>query len=116
MRAIVRSNYTRKRHIVDMIMKKEPNSVGIYRLTMKTNSDNFRSSAIQDIINRLKNEDVEIYIYEPTLKTDTYSDCKVIKDFDEFAKKSDIIIANRMDDVVSKAKAKVYTRDIYNRD
>ena len=116
MRAIVRSNYTRKRHIVDMIMKKEPNSVGIYRLTMKTNSDNFRSSAIQDIINRLKNEDVEIYIYEPTLKTDTYSDCKVMKDFDEFAKKSDIILANRMDDVVSKAKAKVYTRDLYNRD
>lgn len=116
MRAIVRSNYTRKRHIVDMIMKREPNSVGIYRLTMKTNSDNFRSSAIQDIISRLKNEDVEIYIYEPTIKEDTYADCKVMKDFDEFAKKSDIILANRMDDVVSKAKAKVYTRDLYNRD
>ncbi len=117
MRAIVRSNYTRKRHIVDMVMKHEPNVVGIYRLTMKKNSDNFRSSAIQGIIDRLKNEDVEIVIYEPTLKADTYSDCKVIKDFNEFSNMSDIILANRMDEIIDKVdKSKVYTRDLYNRD
>ena len=97
-------------------MKKEPETVGIYRLTMKTNSDNFRSSAIQDIINRLKNEDVDILIYEPTLKEETYSGCKVIKDFDTFANKSDIILANRMDDTVKQAKSKVYTRDLFSRD
>lgn len=115
-RAIVRSNFTRKRHIVNMVMQKDPSVVGIYRLTMKMDSDNFRSSAIQEIIDRLKTEDVEILIYEPTLKESTYSDCKVITNFDEFASKSDIILANRMDATVMKAKSKVYTRDLYSRD
>ena len=115
-RAIVRSNRTRKKHITEMIMRKNPEVVGIYRLTMKTDSDNFRASAIQGIIERLKEEDVEIIIYEPTLKTETFNDCKVINDFDEFAKKSDVILANRFENVLESVKNKVYTRDLYSRD
>lgn len=115
-RAIVRSNKTRKNHITEMIMRKNPDVVGIYRLTMKSESDNFRSSAIQGIIRRLKDEDVEVVIYEPTLKDDTFADCRVIKDFKEFANESDVIIANRYEAALEPVKEKLYTRDIFFRD
>lgn len=115
-RAIVRSNKTRKHHIVDMVMQRNPEVVGIYRLTMKTASDNFRSSAIQGIIERLKEEDVEIVIFEPTLKEKEFNGCKVIKDFEKFSKMSDVILANRIDDKLFNVKEKVYTRDLYSRD
>jgi len=115
-RAIVRSNRTRKRHITEMIMRKNPEVVGIYRLTMKTNSDNFRASAIQGIIERLKEEDVEIIIYEPTLKTDSFNGCRVVNDFLEFSEEADVILANRFEDVLKDVKDKVYTRDLYSRD
>lgn len=114
--AIVKSNDTRKAHIAEMIISKNPKVVGIYRLTMKTDSDNFRSSAIQGVIQNLKKSNVEIIIYEPTLKDDEFNDCKVIHDFDEFKKCSDIIIANRLEDVLKDCKDKVYTRDLYSRD
>ena len=115
-RAIVRSNRTRKKHIVEMVMRKNPDVVGIYRLTMKTNSDNFRASAIQEIIERLKDEGVEVIIYEPTLKAETFNGCRVVSDFEEFAEDSDVILANRLDDVLKDVKDKVYTRDLYSRD
>lgn len=114
--AIVKSNDTRKNHITNMIMRKNPKIVGIYRLTMKTNSDNFRASAIQGIIERLKNNDVDIVIYEPTLKADTFNDCKVEKDFETFKEKSDVILVNRIDDNIKFIKDKIYTRDLFNRD
>ena len=114
--AIVKSNDTRKNHITNMIMRKNPKTVGIYRLTMKTNSDNFRASAIQGIIERLKNNNVDIVIYEPTLKADTFNDCKVEKDFETFKEKSDVILVNRIDDNIKSVKDKIYTRDLFNRD
>lgn len=115
-RAIVRSNRTRKSHIAEMIMRREPNVVGIYRLTMKAESDNFRFSAIQGVIERLKEEDVEIIVYEPTLKDKAFNGCKVVNDFEEFAKESDVIVANRYEDQLFEVKDKVYTRDLYSRD
>ena len=114
--AIVKSNDTRKDHITNMIMKKEPKVVGIYRLTMKTNSDNFRCSAIQGIIERLKNENVEIVIFEPTLKENTFNGCKVINDFNEFKNIADVILANRIDESIKEVQYKVYTRDLYSKD
>ena len=115
-RAIVRSNQTRKSHIANMVMQRNPEVVGIYRLTMKTASDNFRASAIQGIIERLKEEDVEIIIYEPTLKQEEFNGCKVIESFEEFSTMSDVILANRIDDKLFNVKDKVYTRDLYSRD
>ena len=114
--AIVKSNDTRKDHITRMILRKNPKTVGIYRLTMKTDSDNFRASAIQGIIDRLKFYNINIVIYEPTLKTDTFNDCKVINDFDEFSSLSDVVLVNRMDDNTKKIQDKVYTRDLFTRD
>lgn len=99
-----------------MIMKKNPEVVGIYRLTMKMDSDNFRASAIQGIIERLKKEDIKIIIYEPTLKVEEFNGCKVINDFKEFSDYSDVILANRFENVLEKVKDKVYTRDVYSRD
>ena len=115
-RAIVRANRTRKKHITEMIMRKNPDVVGIYRLTMKKDSDNFRASAIQEIIERLKDEGVEVIIYEPTLKQDNFNNCKVENDFKVFAEKSDVILANRLDNILESVKDKVYTRDLYSRD
>ena len=114
--AIVKSNKTRKEHIANMIMRKNPKVVGIYRLTMKTGSDNFRSSAIQDIIKILKQENVDIIIYEPTLSVDKFDDCKVINDIEEFKTTSDVILANRLDDNIKSVSKKIYTRDLYSRD
>ena len=115
-RAIVHSNKTRKKHIAEMIMKRDPNIVGVYRLTMKKNSDNFRASAIQGVINNLKEKNIEIIIYEPTLKSTEFNGCKIITDFNLFTKKSDVILANRLDDELKFVKEKVYTRDLYSRD
>ena len=115
-RAIVSSNDTRKSHIAEMIMERKPNVVGIYRLTMKAESDNFRFSAIQGIIERLKEHNVQIIIYEPTLKDKKFNGCCVLNDFDEFAQKSDVIVANRYEERLSAVKEKIYTRDLYSRD
>ena len=114
--AIVKSNDTRKDHITNMIMKKMPKTVGIFRLTMKTNSDNFRASAIQGIIERLQKENVEIIIYEPTLNNETFNKCKVVNDFEQFSEKSDVILANRFEEKLKDVRQKVYTRDLYSRD
>ena len=114
--AIVKSNDTRKNHITNMIMRRKPKTVGIYRLTMKTNSDNFRASAIQGIIERLKNNNVNIVIYEPTLKANTFNDCKVEKNLVLFKDESDVILVNRIDDNIKSVKDKIYTRDLFNRD
>ena len=115
-KAIVRSNQTRKDHITEMVMKKKPDVVGVYRLTMKNESDNFRSSAIQTIIDELKDENVQVMIYEPTIKADAYKGCNVVNDFEEFSKKSSIILANRYENKLEGVMDKVYTRDLYNRD
>lgn len=96
-----------------MILKRRPNVVGIYRLTMKTDSDNFRASAIQGIIERLKEYNVEVVIYEPTLNSDSFNECRVMKDFMEFSNISDVILANRLDDTLSSIKEKsLYQRFI----
>ena len=115
-RAIVRANRTRKRHITEMVMRRDPEIVGIYRLTMKKDSDNFRASAIQGVIDRLKDEDVEIIIYEPTLNKDEFNGCKIVNDFKVFTEESDVILANRLEDELKSVKDKVYTRDLYSRD
>lgn len=115
-RAIVRSNRTRKKHVTEMVMQRNPDVVGIYRLTMKKNSDNFRASAIQEIIDRLKLEGVEVIIYEPTLEKPTFNDCKVINDFEKFCKISNVVLANRYEDKLNQIKDKVYTRDLFTRD
>ena len=114
--AIVESNSTRKDHIAEMIIKKKPKRVGIYRLTMKTGSDNFRQSAIQGIMKRIKAKGIEVVVYEPTLKDDTFFNSKVIKDFKEFEEMSDVIIANRITDELKEVSEKLYTRDLFTRD
>ena len=115
-RAIVKANRTRKRHITDMVMEKDPDVVGIYRLTMKKDSDNFRASAIQGVIDRLRVEGIKVVIYEPTLEKEEFNGCKVMNDFNKFARKSDVILANRYDDTLEEVKNKVYTRDLYSKD
>lgn len=114
--AIVESNKTRKDHITSMILKNNPKIVGIYRLTMKAGSDNFRQSAIQGIMKRLKNNDIQIIIYEPTITSSEYLGYKVENDFKSFCEKSDCIICNRMTNELEKVKNKIYTRDLFFRD
>ena len=114
--AIVESNKTRKDHIADEIIKRKPKVVGIYRLTMKSDSDNFRASAIQGVMKRIKAKGIEVVVYEPTLKEDNFFNSKVIKNFDEFENLCDIIISNRMENELFNIKEKVYTRDIFYRD
>ena len=114
--AIVKSNDTRKEHIALEIISRKPKTVGVYRLTMKSGSDNFRASAIQGVIERIRAKGIEVQIYEPTLNTLSFNGFKVVKDLDEFINKSDVIIANRNEEELSKVKRKVYTRDIFSRD
>ncbi len=115
-RAIVDANTTRKDHIANMILKRKPSVVGIYRLTMKTDSDNFRQSSIQGIMKRIKAKGIEVIVFEPALKDDEFFHSKVIRDFEEFAQRADVIVANRMDDRLKAVENKVYTRDIYHKD
>ena len=114
--AIVESNTTRKDHIASEIIKKNPKVVGIYRLTMKSNSDNFRASAIQGVMKRIKSKGIEVVIYEPTLKDDVFNNSRVVKNLDEFKNISDVIIVNRNTDLLSDVQNKIYTRDIFSRD
>jgi len=116
MSAIVDANRTRKDHIADMIIKRSPKKVGIYRLTMKMDSDNFRHSAIQGVMKRIKAKGIEVIVYEPTLKEESFYNSRVIRDLGEFKKTSDVIVANRLTDEISDVTEKVYTRDLYSRD
>ena len=114
MSAIVDANRTRKDHIADMIIKRQPKIVGIYRLTMKMDSDNFRQSAIQGIMKRIKAKGIEVVVYEPTLEDEEFYRSRVINDLDEFKTESEIIIANRMSKELEDVEEKVYTRDLFN--
>ena len=123
--AIVDSNETRKEFVADSIIKKiheakrNPDKVkvvGIYRLIMKSGSDNFRSSAVQGVIEKLKSKNVEVVIYEPVLNEDNFEELKVIKDLKEFKNISDVIVANRIEDDLLDVKEKIYTRDVFRSD
>ena len=114
--AIVESNDTRKSHIASSIMEKNPNTVGIYRLTMKAGSDNFRASAIQDIVQKLIQNNINVIIYEPTLNENNYNGIKIENNLATFKNDSDVIIANRLEEALNDVTEKVYTRDIYSRD
>ncbi|KXZ40575.1 UDPglucose 6-dehydrogenase [Alkalithermobacter thermoalcaliphilus JW-YL-7 = DSM 7308] len=116
MTAVVDANRTRKDHIAEMILKRNPRIVGIYRLTMKMDSDNFRQSAIQGVMKRIKAKGIEVVVYEPALKEDGFYHSRVIKDFDEFKQISDVIVANRLSDEIKDVVDKVYTRDLFSRD
>ena len=114
--AIVQSNTTRKDHIAQMIIDKNPKKVGIYRLTMKSNSDNFRASAIQGVMKRIKAKGIEVVVYEPTLQEKTFFNSIVEKDFTKFKSECDVIIANRTSEELSDVADKIYTRDLMGRD
>ena len=114
--AIVEANTTRKNHITNMIISRNPKIVGIYRLTMKSGSDNFRASAIQDVMNKIKDNGIDIVIYEPTLKDDNFNGIKVIHDLDMFKDISDVILVNRLEDDITDVIDKIYTRDLFIRD
>lgn len=114
--AIVAANQTRKRYISERVLSDNPETVGVYRLTMKSGSDNFRQSAIQDIIINIKEAGKKVLIYEPTCKEKEFFGCEVTADLDEFKKRSDIIIANRSNEEIKDVFNKIYTRDLYSRD
>ena len=116
MEAIIESNDLRKKFIADSIIAMRPKVVGIYRLVMKEGSDNFRESSIQDVIKLLALNGIKVIIFEPLVKDDSFNDFKVVNDFEEFSKQTEIILANRVDNVLSSVNDKVFTRDIYNLD
>ena len=114
--AIVAANQTRKKYISERVLSDNPETVGVYRLTMKAGSDNFRQSAIQDIIINIKETGKKVLIYEPTCKDNEFFGCEVTSDLEEFKKRSDVIIANRDSEKLKDVAEKVYTRDLYSRD
>ncbi|MBQ7822079.1 MAG: nucleotide sugar dehydrogenase [Clostridia bacterium] len=114
--AIVEANKTRKSFIAEQIISRKPKTVGVYRLTMKSGSDNFRQSSIQGVMKRIRAEGIELVIYEPSLKEETFYGDRVIRDIDEFKRISDVIIANRYNEQIKDVIDKVYTRDLYFRD
>ena len=114
--AIVQSNSTRKDHIAQEIIDRKPKTVGIYRLTMKSGSDNFRASAIQGIMKRIKAKGIEVVVYEPALKEDNFFNSRVINDLEKFKSVSDVIVVNRVGEELKDVKDKIYTRDLYKRD
>ena len=114
--AIVDANRTRKEFIAEQILEKNPKVVGIYRLTMKADSDNFRQSSIQGVMKRIKSKGIEVVVYEPALKEERFFNSRVIRDIEEFKKMTDVIICNRFSEELENVKEKVYTRDIYFRD
>ena len=116
MSAVVDANRTRKDHVSEMILRRDPQIVGIYRLTMKEGSDNFRQSAIQGIMKRIKAKGVDVVVFEPSLKEEKFYNSRVIRDFDEFKQISDVIVANRLSAELKDVEEKIYTRDVFNRD
>lgn len=114
--AIVDANTTRKDFIAEQILAKSPKVVGIYRLTMKANSDNFRYSSIQGIMKRLKAKGIEVVVFEPTLDEETFFNSRVVKDLNEFKLMSDVIVSNRLEDDIKDSAEKVYTRDLFGKD
>ncbi|MFS0725670.1 nucleotide sugar dehydrogenase [Paenibacillus sp. 1P07SE] len=116
MGAIVEANRTRKDHIAEMILQRSPKIVGIYRLTMKMDSDNFRQSAIQGVMKRIKAKGIEVVVYEPALTEETFFNSRVVNDFNLFKEISDVIVANRLSSDLEDVVEKVYTRDLFSRD